>query len=164
VASGTPIQEHLFPEHDPAFNLYAPFSNAADYRLARWFNSARTSQTKIDQFFKGGVFDALNPTYPVQFRSAYKLNKLIDGAASGPSWHAGAVDYPLLKEVPFRYRNILSAVRYLFHQRVYAADMVWGPQPEYDSEGNRVYSEINTGTWWEDTQVRYSDIVRRMWH
>jgi len=43
VASGTPIREHLFPEQDPAFNLYAPFSNAVDYRLARWFNSARTS-------------------------------------------------------------------------------------------------------------------------
>ena len=116
----------------------------------------------IDQFFKGGVFDALNPTYPVQFRSAYKLNKLIDGAASRPSWHAGAVDYPLLKPVPSRYRNILSAVRYLLHQRVYAGNMVWGPQPEYDSEGNCVYSEINTGIWWEDTQVRYSDILHWM--
>jgi len=82
--------------------------------------------------------------YLVQFRSAYKLNKLIDRAASGPSWHAGVVDYPLVKEVLFRYRNILSAVSYLLHQRVYAADMVWGPQREYDSEGHGVYSEINT--------------------
>ena len=85
VASGTLIREYLFLEQDPAFNLYALFSNATDYRLARWFNSVRTSQAMIDQFFKGEVFDALNPTYPVQFWSAYKLKKLIDGAASGPS-------------------------------------------------------------------------------
>jgi len=164
VASGTSIREYLFPEQDPAFNLYALFSNAAHYRLARWFNSARTFQTVIDLFFKGGVFDAHNPTYPVQFRSAYKFNKLIDEAASRPSWHAGAVDYPLLKAVPFRYCNILSVVRYLLHQRVYVGDIVWGPQREYDSEGNHVYSEINTGTSWEDTQVRYSNILRWMWH
>jgi len=43
VASGTPIQEYLFPEQDSAFNLYALFSNAMDYCLTRWFNSARTS-------------------------------------------------------------------------------------------------------------------------
>jgi len=160
VASGTPIREHLFPEQEPAFNLYAPCSNAMDYRLARWFNSTKTSQMMINQFFKGGVFDTLNPTYPVQFQSAYKLNKLINEAASRPSWYAGAVDYLRLKAVPFCYRNILSAVRYVLHQRVYAGDMVRGLQCEYNSELNRVYSEINTGTWWEDTQVRYSHILR----
>ena len=124
LASGTPIRQHLFPEQDPVFNLYTPFSKTADYHPARWFNSARTSQTMIDQFFKCGVFDALNSTYQVQFWSAYKLHKLIDEVASGPSWHVRAVGYPLLKAVPFRYRNILSTVRHLLHQRVYAGNMV----------------------------------------
>ena len=51
----THIREHLFPEQDTGFNLYAPFRNPVDYRLARFFNSAKTSKKKIDQFFKDGV-------------------------------------------------------------------------------------------------------------
>ena len=138
--------------------------NPVDYRLARFFNSAKTSRKKIDQFFKDGIFKGLNPKHHVQFRSAYTLYKLVDAAASGPCWHKGTVNYPLQKAVPFRYRNISSAVKYLLRQKAYAADMVWRPQREYDNQGNRVYSEINTGTWWEDTQVSYTDAPRRICH
>ena len=62
---GTPICEHLFPEQDPSFNLYAPFRNPVDYRLARFFNTAKTSKEKIDQFFKHGTLKGLNPTHHV---------------------------------------------------------------------------------------------------
>ena len=38
----TRIHEHLCPEQDSVFNLYASFRNPVDYRLARFFNSAKT--------------------------------------------------------------------------------------------------------------------------
>ena len=68
------------------------------------------------------------------------------------------MNYPLLKGVRFHYCNIIAAVRYLPRQKVYAGDMVWGPQRQYDKGENRVYSKINTATWWEDQQVGHSDI------
>ena len=34
---GTPIREHLIPEQDTGFNLYATCRNPVDYRLARFF-------------------------------------------------------------------------------------------------------------------------------
>ena len=88
------------------------------------------------------------------------LYKLVDAAASRPSWNNGTVNYPRQKAVPFRYRNIVSAVKYLLRQKAYPADMVWRPHRKYDNQGNRVYSEINTGTWCENTQV--SDMSRRI--
>ncbi|KAF8435254.1 hypothetical protein BGX38DRAFT_1286781 [Terfezia claveryi] len=148
--AGTPIREHFFPEQDLEFNLYSPFRHPVDYRLARFFNAIHASEKKIDQFFKNGILQALNPTHRVQFQSAHTMYNLVDKAADEPCWYSGKVDYPLLKGVQFRYRNIISAVKYLLRQKVYAANMVWGPRREYDKQGNRIYSEMNTGTWWED--------------
>ena len=151
--AGVPLRKHSFPEEAPTHNLYAPFQRPTDYRLARFFNAAKTSRAKIDQFFKDGILEGLGPTQPVQSRSAHTLYKLVDAASNEPIWHSGTVNYPLLKGVRFSYRNIISAVRYLLRQKVYAEYMVWAPQPEYDGQGDRVYSEINTVTWGEDTQV-----------
>jgi len=154
VAYGTPIAEYVFPEQEPGYNLFAPFRNRIDYRLAWFFNSARTSKTKVDQFFKDRILNDINPTHHVQFHSAHTMYKLVDAAASGPHWYPETVDYSLLKEVPFHYWNIVSAVRYLLWQKAYAANMVWKVHWEHDSHGDRIYSEINTGTWWEDTEIR----------
>ena len=89
----------------------------------------------------------------VQFRSALTLHKLMDATLNEPSWYSGKVNYPLQKGVKFRYRKLISVVKYLPQQKVYADNMVWGPHSEYDKQGNRVYSDIDTGSWWEDNQV-----------
>jgi len=160
--AGIPIRELVFPEQDQSFNLYAPFRHPVDYRLARFFNPAKTSQGKIEQFFRDGILQGLNPTHDVQFRSAYTMYKLVDAAPNETRWYSGTVDYPLLNGVQFHYRNIISTVKYLLRQKVYASDMIWRPQQEYDKQRNRLYSEINTATWWEDQQVSTLDVSRRI--
>ena len=150
---GTPTRKHVFPEQDSGFNMYAPFMNPVVYQLARFFNSAKTCEKKIDQFLKHGILKGLNPTHHIQFRFAYTMYNLVDAAASGPCWHKGTVNYPLQNAVCFRYRNIISVVLYLRRSKACAANMVWRPQCEYDNESNRVYSEIHMGTCLEDTQV-----------
>jgi len=160
--AGIPIRAHCFPERDSEFNLYSPFRHAIDYWLAHFFNAVQASEKKINQFFKDGILKGLDPTHQVQFHSAYTLYKLVDKAADEPGWHSGKVDYPLLKGDPFHYCNIISTVKYLLRQKLYAADMVWGPQREYDKQGNRMYSEINTGTWSEDAQVSNLYEARRI--
>ncbi|RPB23702.1 hypothetical protein L211DRAFT_849346 [Terfezia boudieri ATCC MYA-4762] len=58
--AGNPIHQYVFPEEDQNFNLFAPFHTPIDYRLARFFNSTKTSQAKIDQFFKDNLLKGLN--------------------------------------------------------------------------------------------------------
>ncbi|KAF8430918.1 hypothetical protein BGX38DRAFT_1146770 [Terfezia claveryi] len=84
----------FFPEEDPNFNLYAPFRDSVDYRLARFFNSAKTSKGKIEQFFRDGILKSLNPTHKVQFHSAYTMYKLVDAAANEPRWRSGMRHHP----------------------------------------------------------------------
>ena len=124
VLAGTPIRGYAFPERDPSYNLYAPFRHGVDYQLAHFFNTAKTSQGNIDKFFRGGVLKALNPTHHVQFRSAYTMYKILDTGADEPRWQKGKVNYPLQNGVKFRYRNILSALKYLLRQKAYVNDML----------------------------------------
>ena len=63
------------------------------------------------------------------------------------------MNYPLQQRVEFQYRNIISGVEYLLRQVAYASHMLWGPHRGYNNEGDRVYNEMNTATWWEDNQV-----------
>jgi len=53
----------------------------------------------------------------------------------------------------FYYWNALDSVRYLVRQVAYRSDMVYAPIREYDSSGERLYSEMHTADWWWDTQV-----------
>ena len=53
----------------------------------------------------------------------------------------------------FYYRNPLYCIRYLVRQVAYRSDMVYAPIREYDSSGERLYSEMHTADWWWDTQV-----------
>ena len=90
------------------------------------------------------------------------MYKILDTGADEPRWQKGKVNYPLQNGVKFRYRNILSALKYLLRQKAYVDGMLWGLHKEYDKDGDRVYSEINTATWWEDNQVSNSDAPRRV--
>ena len=151
--AGIAIRKYSFPEENLTFNLYALFRNHINYQLAQFFSCSKISSAKINKFFKDGILNDLNPTYIVQFRSAQTLHKLMDATVNEPSWYSGKVNFPLQKGVKFRYRKLILVVKYLLRQKVYVDNVVWGLHPEYDKQGNGVYSEIDTGTWWEDNQV-----------
>ena len=53
----------------------------------------------------------------------------------------------------FYYRNIINCVHYSILQVAYRSDMVYAPIREYDSRGERLYSEMQTADWWWDTPV-----------
>ena len=53
----------------------------------------------------------------------------------------------------FDYRNIIDCIHYLIRQVAYSSDMFYAPIREYDSSGERLYSEMHTADWWWDMQV-----------
>jgi len=53
----------------------------------------------------------------------------------------------------FYYRNIIDCARYVIRQVAYRSDMVYSPIQEYDSSGERLYSEMHTADWGWDMQV-----------
>jgi len=72
---------------------------------------------------------------------------------TAPGWGNGSVDCRLAKDTEFWYRNVLDCIFYFVWQKCYEKDIVWSPVRDFDVHGDRVYTEMNTGTWWWDTQV-----------
>ena len=70
-----------------------------------------------------------------------------------PPWHKGEVQYALRPKAEFRYRNLLQCIQYLLRQRAFVSHMLWEPVQVFNSDKERIYSEMNTGTWWWDQQV-----------
>jgi len=150
---------------NPKYNFFHPFVHVLDYKLARFFHAAHVPKAQIDEFFNAGFIETgtaggkrktrqtQSPIGAFLFRSSYTLYKKLDEMLTATGWGNGSVDFRLAKDTEFWYRNILDCIRYLVWQKCYEKDIVWSPVRDFDVHGDRVYTEMNTGTWWWDTQV-----------
>ena len=140
---------------DPRYNFFRPFQNAMDYNLAHFFCSACLQRTQVDEFFRKGFLsarsDACHAIY--SYHSAYTLYKKIYEMVIDPQWKNGFVDFKVAKNTEFWYRDIMLVQKYLLRRKSFDSHMVWAPILHFDNQGERVYTEMNSGTWWWDTQV-----------
>jgi hypothetical protein len=143
-----------YVEHNQAMtdDPWSPFSSESDFNLASWFVCSKVSKSKIDDYFRKdlGERDAGS------FQSAFSLRKqleVLDPFGEYLTWTEATMDDGK-HSTTFYYRNVIDCVRYLIRQIAYRPDMVYAPIREYDSSGDRLYSEMHTADWWWETQVR----------
>jgi hypothetical protein len=155
--AGYPIRDSPFSkERSPNYNHLAPFQNARDYKLARFFTQSKVPKSKIDQFFNENLLSLgsnIPPTSNVSFRSGYTFYKQTNKMVADPEWQTGTVEYALRPKSEFKYRDIIECIRYLLSQRAFVNHMLWEPEKVYNADGDRIYSEMNTASWWWDQQV-----------
>ena len=136
------------------FNPLAPFANAYEYKLARFFHESKTSLKDINKFFKNDLLPAGLPKgASVRFKSGHTWREMMRELVDQPEWHKGTVDFHLQEGCVFYYRDLKSTIRYLLRQRTFADHLVYEPVREFDVDGNQVYTDIHTGDWWWRTQV-----------
>jgi len=87
------------------------------------------------------------------FHSSYGLYEKLDAMIIDPVWKNGFVDFRLAKKTEFWYWDILEVLKYLLRLKFFAPHMFWAPVRHFDTQKERVYTEMNTGSWWWDTQV-----------
>jgi len=63
------------------------------------------------------------------------------------------VDFKMARNTEFWYRDVLECIKYLLGRQSYGGNILWSPVREFDGTGERVYTEMNTGNWWWNTQV-----------
>jgi hypothetical protein len=51
-------------------------------------------------------------------------------------------------------RNIIAVVQHLMANPDFINSIDYSPKPSYNSSGDRVYSEMSTGKWWEEIQLK----------
>ena len=132
-------------------DLWSPFSSEDDFNLASWFVRGKIAKSQINDYFAKG----LGSRGAGSFRSAYTLRKhleVLDPFGEYLAWTEATVDDGK-HETTCYYRNVVDCVRYLIRQVAYRLDMVYEPIREYNSSGERLYSEMHTADWWWETQV-----------
>jgi len=89
------------------------------------------------------------------FGSPYTLQQhldILDPFREYLVWAEASIDDGL-HATTFYYRNSIDCVCYLSRQVAYSPDMVYAPIREYDSSGERLYSEMHMVDRWWDMQV-----------
>ena len=117
-----------------AFRPLVPFTNAYEYKLARFFHNNKTSLKDIDRFFKHGL--GLPGAASVHFKSGYTWREMMRELVDQPQWHKGTVDFHLQQTCVFHYRDIKSSIQYLLRQCTFAQHLVYEPSRDFDEEGN----------------------------
>jgi len=128
-----------------------PLLSENDFNLASWFVQSKVAKSQIDTYCAEG----LGGTDSRSFRSAYTLRQhldILDPFGEYLVWVEASIDDGR-HATTFYYRNIIDCVRYLIRQVRYSSDMVYTPIREYDSSGERLYSEMHMADWWWDIQV-----------
>jgi hypothetical protein len=150
LQAGLSVEYRPFSKvRDPDWNPVYPFHNPVEYRLARYFHRSQTPKHMVAEYFQEGL---ARPEV-VSFSSGHTLHGVIDSMIDTPPWTKGEVDFRLQEGVEWYSRDIILCAQYLCAQRVFNGYMSWSPIRAKDYEGSRVYSELNTGEWWWDTQV-----------
>ena len=57
----------------------------------------------------------------------------------------GTVNLHLHKGCSFYYTDVESTIAYLLRQRTFSEHLVYEPVPEFDGDGNTVFTEMNIG-------------------
>ena len=128
-----------------------PFFSKADFNLASRLVRSKVSKSQIDAYFAEGL-GGMNAR---SFLWAYSLQQhldVLDPFGEYLTWTEAAIGDGRYTTT-FYYRKALDCVRYLVRQVAYRSDIVYAPIREYDSSGERLYSEMHTADWWWDTQV-----------
>jgi len=80
--------------------------------------------------------------------------QLVDPYSHYLQWFEGQVEDGQ-RPLPFFYPKVLGCVRYLIRKLAYREDFGCAPRHEYDSNGQRIYAEMQTADWWWDVQVEH---------
>jgi len=136
-------------QRQPSYNFFSPFQNILDFKLARFFYTAQVPKTQINKFFMAGFVEqgtdvGGGPRF--SFHYSYGLYKKLDAMIIDPVWKNGFVDFRLAKKTEFWYRDILEVLKYLLRLKFFALHMFWAPVRHFDTQKERVYTEMNTGS------------------
>jgi hypothetical protein len=127
------------------WNPWHPFQSAHDFQQAQSFS--QQTKTWIDQHLRRGL-DNFNIE---SFQWTDALRKLLSELYFGLRDDSWIEDDSHIIGTLF-YRDIFKCIQFLLADLPFQAHLNFEPVHLADSEGRRIYSKMNMGDWWWDTQ------------
>jgi hypothetical protein len=137
-------------------NIYYPYDSHAQYCLAKSLSTPRLPSATVinavavegaDTFIREGVsFSSVKQFYNrldslMLCQSRWESTSIVDTAN------------PSNPEIQYWSRDSLAVLQEILENRELADKCVWAPVKQYNSEGERVYTDMHTADWWWDLQV-----------
>ena len=141
------VAHSLYDKHQKYgsdWNPWHPFANAFDYQQARALSSQR--KTWVDEYLRAGL-DCFRTT---SFQSASELWEILrnlDFGLGANSWYEASGHHGAIY-----FRDIFDCIKFLLGHLPFAEDLDFAPVQLFDSADNRIYTEMNSGDWWWETQ------------
>jgi hypothetical protein len=141
-ATGLYNQHRKYSEQ---WNPWHPFRSAHDFQQAQSFS--QQTKTWIDQHLRHGL-----DIFKIEsFQSADALRKLLSEINFGLGNDSWIEDHSHISRTLY-YRDIFQCIQFLLAHLPFQVDLDFALVRLADSESRRIYSKINTGDWWCDTQ------------
>ena len=137
---------------------YHPYSSYNQFRLAASLASPKLLLVNVIQKVAVDSGNAFIPTN-LAFGSTNDFLGHIDQLTSLQSaWVQGSLknhrhDVSWVTDVKFWHRDPLAVLQEIFENPDLKDSCVWEPVKQYNSEGDRVYTDMYTGDWWWRLQV-----------
>jgi len=132
-------------KYSEQWNPWHPFRSAHDFQQAQSFS--QHMKTWIDQHFRCGLdnfkIESFQPADAMQKRLSEVDFRLSDDSWIDDDSHIFGTLY---------YRDILKCIQFLLVHLAFQAHLDFEPVHLADTEGHQIYSEMNTGDWWWDTE------------
>jgi len=132
-------------KYSEQLNPWHPFQSPYDFQQVQLFS--QQMKIWIDQ----PLWRGLDNFKIDSFQSAHAMRKLLsefDFGLSNDSW----IDDDSHIFGTLYYRDIFKYIKFLLAHLPFQAYLNFEPVHLADSEGNRIYSEMNMGVWWWETQ------------
>ncbi|KZT36316.1 hypothetical protein SISSUDRAFT_965712, partial [Sistotremastrum suecicum HHB10207 ss-3] len=142
--------------------MWSPFQNEGHWDMAKWLVNSGVSQNKINSFLKLPIVQDMK--FP--FTNANGLFKVIDSLPKGPEWTTLDIKVrgdrltdegvPEVETVELYLRNVVECIQDILSDPTLKDEMRFAPCRVWSDETKteRYYSEMWTGDWWWETQMR----------
>src|SRR5882757_89785 len=91
----------------------------------------------------------------LSYKNSSELNKIVDSLPSHPKFHWSEIVVGG-ETLDVYHRDIIECIRALYGDPELTPHLIFKPERHYVDEDwtTRVYSDMHTGKWWWETQVR----------
>jgi hypothetical protein len=132
-------------EYSEQWNPWHPFQSPHNFQQAQSFS--QQTKTWIDQHLRLGL-----DNFKIEsFQSADALRNLLSEIDFGPSDDSWIEDHSHIFGTLY-YRDIFKCIQFLLAHLPFQAHLHFELVRLTESESRRIYSKMNTGDWWWDTQ------------
>lgn len=154
-----------------AENPYSPFSSQMDWEIAQWATLCDPSSTAFSDLLSIRVVcDLFEVTdldvtdlclqvskhLDLSYKNSRELNVIIDKQLPGRPMFRHEQIIVAGEAFDIYYRDVLECIKALYGDPDFADNLVFALERHYtnDNEMVRLYSDMHTGKWWWNTQVR----------